>query len=129
MRLIDADALKRNFEANTPVFAQDLVPGICAIIDRARTIDAVPAARSKNCWYPCVSNDDWVVCATGNRRDNGRRGRRMTIIAKVKSEIRHIGWRKRYCPSCSNLKLLSNFSPCYGCKYGNNYEKQKVEKE
>jgi len=52
----------------------------------------------------------------------------MTIIARVKSAIRHIGWRKRYCPSCSNLKLLSNFSPCYGCKYGNNYERQKGEK-
>lgn len=49
MRLIDADALKRNFEANTPVFAQDLVSGICAIIDRARTIDAVQVIRCKDC--------------------------------------------------------------------------------
>ena len=70
MRLIDADALKRNFEANVPAFAQDMVPGICYIIDRARTIDAVPVIRCKECkhcaegitfgihWLRCEQNKD-----------------------------------------------------------------------
>lgn len=42
MRLIDAESLKVNFESNTPVAFQDMIPGIHYIIDRARTIDAVP---------------------------------------------------------------------------------------
>ena len=84
MRLIDADALKRNFEANVPAFAQDMVPGICYIIDRARTIDAVPVIRCKDCKH-CIEDkgdlvsvkvcelnhnkvqpDDWF-CADGER--------------------------------------------------------------
>lgn len=60
MRLIDADALKVNFEANTPLFAQDLVPGICAIIDRARTIDAVPVRKGN--W-----SDGWRSKHDGTR--------------------------------------------------------------
>lgn len=42
MRLIDAESLKVNFEANTPVAFQDMIPGIHYIIDRARTIEAEP---------------------------------------------------------------------------------------
>lgn len=41
-RLIDADRLKKSFEANTPIAFQDCVPGIHAVIDLERTVDAIP---------------------------------------------------------------------------------------
>lgn len=41
-RLINADRLKRSFEANTPIAFQDCVPGIHAIIDLEQTIEAIP---------------------------------------------------------------------------------------
>ena len=58
MRLIDAEALKVNFEANTPVAFQDMIPGIHYIIDRARTIDAVPVKHGK--WIK-AKNSLWSV--------------------------------------------------------------------
>ena len=61
MRLIDAEALKVNFEANTPVAFQDMIPGIHYIIDRARTIDAVKHGR----WIEIERND--VNPFTGRR--------------------------------------------------------------
>lgn len=33
-------------------------------------------------------------------------------------------WRSKLCSSCSNIKIVSNYSPCYGCKLGCNYEKE-----
>jgi len=47
----------------------------------------------------------------------------MKAINKIKKMIQDRKWKNRYCPSCSNLALLSNYSPCYGCKKGNRYEK------
>lgn len=41
-RLINADRLKRSFEANTPIAFQDCVPGIHAIIDLEHTVEAIP---------------------------------------------------------------------------------------
>lgn len=42
MRLIDANRLKLNFIANTPVAFQDMVPGINAIIDAQPTVEPKP---------------------------------------------------------------------------------------
>lgn len=41
-RLIDADRLKRSFEANTPIAFQDCVPGIHSVIDLEQTVEAIP---------------------------------------------------------------------------------------
>ena len=41
-RPIDADRLKRSFEANTPIAFQDCVPGIHAVIDLEPTVEAIP---------------------------------------------------------------------------------------
>ena len=57
MRLIDADALKKELAKRTPHFAQriELTPCFEAIRD-APTVDAVPVVRCKDCnhckpWY------------------------------------------------------------------------------
>ena len=42
MRTIDADRLRKSFEANTPIAFQDCVPGIHAIVDHEPTIEAIP---------------------------------------------------------------------------------------
>ena len=42
MRLIDAENLKLNISANTPIFAQGMVRGFCCIVDNAKTVDAIP---------------------------------------------------------------------------------------
>ena len=42
MRTIDADRLKRSFEANTPIAFQDCVPGIHSVIDLEPTVEAEP---------------------------------------------------------------------------------------
>lgn len=42
MRTVDADRLKKSFEANTPIAFQDCVPGIHAIIDLEPTVEAIP---------------------------------------------------------------------------------------
>jgi hypothetical protein len=42
VRLIDADRLKKSFEANTPIAFQDCVPGIHSVIDLEHTVDAIP---------------------------------------------------------------------------------------
>ena len=41
-RLIDADRLKRSFQANTPIAFQDCVPGIHAVINLEPTVEAIP---------------------------------------------------------------------------------------
>lgn len=42
MRIVDADRLKRSFEANTPIAFQDCVPGIHSVIDLEPTVEAEP---------------------------------------------------------------------------------------
>lgn len=55
MRTIDADRLKRSFEANTPIAFQDCVPGIHSVIDLEPTVEAIPVAWIKQYgeanWY------------------------------------------------------------------------------
>lgn len=36
--------------------------------------------------------------------------------------IRLVTWRQRICTMCKYYKLVSNHSPCYGCKRGSNLE-------
>lgn len=48
MRIVDADRLKRSFEANTPIAFQDCVPGIHAIIDLEPTVEAIPVEWLEN---------------------------------------------------------------------------------
>ena len=31
-------------------------------------------------------------------------------------------WRRRLCKYCANLESVSNFSPCYSCRRGSEYE-------
>ena len=78
MRAIDADRLKKSFEANTPIAFQDCVPGIHAIIDLEPTVEAVPVIRCKDCKYlpltPRLYADDdpvefYILC--GNLGDDG----------------------------------------------------------
>lgn len=76
MRLIDADALKADFEANVPVFAQEMIPGIFYIIDRAKTVDAEPQIiRCKDCTYGEQDNIGWYCrslgCQVGNKDGTG----------------------------------------------------------
>lgn len=54
MRTIDADRLKKSFEANTPIAFQDCVPGIHAIIDLEPTVEAKPVRHGK--W---IEEDDY----------------------------------------------------------------------
>ena len=55
MRTIDADRLKKSFEANTPIAFQDCVPGIHSIIDLEPTVEAIPVTwieqYGKANWY------------------------------------------------------------------------------
>jgi hypothetical protein len=48
-------------------------------------------------------------------------GESMSTIRRI---IWKLTWREKLCESCSNAKIVSNFSPCYGCKLGSNYEKE-----
>lgn len=91
MRLIDADALKRNFEANTPAFAQDMVPGICSIIDRARTIDAVPVKRGVWVTY----TDGSMHCSNCSKIPINR----IYVISRLVYDV-DIGSMMKYCPHC-----------------------------
>lgn len=86
MRLIDADALKKEIAKRTPHFAQriEFTPCFKAIRD-APTVDAVPVVMCKDCkhfkkplspdmWGWCKKMDnkatveDWY-CADGERRE------------------------------------------------------------
>lgn len=49
MRIVDADRLKKSFEANTPIAFQDCVPGIQSIIDLEPTVEAIPVWFIKGC--------------------------------------------------------------------------------
>lgn len=87
MRLIDADALKFNFQYGRDDNGILLVPYRDAkkLIEAAKTVDAVPVVRCKDCensyyavddlicsYGPCVdcpvSPDFW--CANGRRRED-----------------------------------------------------------
>ena len=46
----------------------------------------------------------------------------MKFISVIRSAIWRLTWRKKLCLSCSNLEIVSNYSPCYQCKRGCNYE-------
>lgn len=58
MRLIDADRLKKSFEANTPIAFQDCVPGIHSVIDLEPTVEAIPIWFIKGC------QDDHLIFIT-----------------------------------------------------------------
>ena len=40
----------------------------------------------------------------------------------IRNMLFSLTWRKKLCPSCANLLCVSNFSPCYTCTKGCNYE-------
>ena len=63
MRLINADRLKRSFEANTPIAFQDCVPGIHAVIDLEPTVEAIPIEWLLKKQIPWTGADDmdWIV--------------------------------------------------------------------
>ena len=58
MRLVNADRLKRSFEANTPIAFQDCVPGIHSVIDLEPTVEAMPMWFIKGC------QDDHLIFIT-----------------------------------------------------------------
>lgn len=43
----------------------------------------------------------------------------MKLLKKI---IWALTWRRKLCPFCENLKCISNFSPCYQCRQGSEYE-------
>ena len=47
MRIVDADRLKKSFEANTPIAFQDCVPGIHSVIDLEPTVEAEPVRHGR----------------------------------------------------------------------------------
>lgn len=63
MRAINADRLKRSFEANTPIAFQDCVPGIHAIIDLEPTVEAEPVRHGN--WKP-FDEDEYTCSLCGN---------------------------------------------------------------
>ena len=86
MRLIDADRLKRSFEANTPIAFQDCVPGIHSIIDLEPTVEAEPVRHGK--WI--YGNDFHWYTASCSACGYQRR-----------TDIKATGWNQwKYCPNC-----------------------------
>jgi len=62
-RLINADRLKRSFEANTPIAFQDCVPGIHVIIDHEQTVEAIPVEyieSTMNRWKEIIGYEECV---------------------------------------------------------------------
>lgn len=49
----------------------------------------------------------------------------------IKKLLYKICWRRKVCPNCVNLELVGNYSPCYSCECGSNFEKveYKIVKE
>ena len=94
MRAIDADRLKRSFEANTPIAFQDCVPGIHAIIDLEPTVEAIPVIRCKDCKY-------WG-------EDGYRNGCRYANCIMEEND---------YC-SMAERKEMGDKKTCYNCKHG-----------
>ena len=63
MRTIDADRLKRSFEANTPIAFQDCVPGIHSVIDLEPTVEAIPVEyieSTMNRWKEIIGYEESV---------------------------------------------------------------------
>lgn len=63
MRAIDADRLKKSFEANTPIAFQDCVPGIHSVIDLEPTVEAEPVRHGH--WKP-FDEDEYSCSLCGN---------------------------------------------------------------
>ena len=42
----------------------------------------------------------------------------------IKRFIFILTWHKKLCVSCVNLKVIGNYSPCYGCRLGSNYKQE-----
>lgn len=65
MRLIDADAVKFNFQYGYDDNGILLVPYRDAkkLIEAAKTVDAVPVVRCKDCkWFADNNDGDWFGC-------------------------------------------------------------------
>lgn len=65
MRLIDADAVKFNFQYGRDDNGILLVPYRDAkkLIEAAKTVDAVPVVRCKNCTSGTMSDDNkYIIC-------------------------------------------------------------------
>lgn len=65
MRLIDADAVKFNFQYGRDDNGILLVPYRDAkkLIEAAKTVDAVPVVRCKECkWFADNNDGDWFGC-------------------------------------------------------------------
>lgn len=85
-RLINADRLKKSFEANTPIAFQDCVPGIHSVIDLEPTVDAEPVIHGK--WI--YGNDFHWYTASCSACGYQRR-----------TDIKATGWNQwKYCPNC-----------------------------
>ena len=46
----------------------------------------------------------------------------MKFISIIREIFWKISWRGKLCKDCSNLRVISNHSPCYKCILGCNYE-------
>lgn len=46
----------------------------------------------------------------------------MKLTSIIQTIVWRFTWRNKLCPRCSNLEVVGNYSPCYQCKLGCNYE-------
>lgn len=47
------------------------------------------------------------------------------MIRFIKRMWRDLTWKKRACPTCINNDCVSNYSPCYTCYKGSNYDERR----